>query len=156
MSTNYQYWKRSELTKRRWVFATEEGFTLVPTGERVHEKTPYEFRLPSNCLRPIRTPATTWVVSGRNIYTDTPTSFRLDYIRDADESEFDPLFVGVLAARAALGSVEYVTQSNTKTQNVATMYDDAVEEAALANAFIIGPTDPRPADDEFAFLAGRF
>jgi hypothetical protein len=155
VAEGYQHWKRTELTKRRWVFATEDNYTLtrVETLEDVDK--PHKFQLPVECLRPVRLRRTEWKQRGRFLYSDYDT-LRVSMIMNADETEFDPLFVEVLASRIALESVEYVTQSNTKKADVEALYRAAVADAGQANAFVIGPEDIADDDADFPFVTSRF
>ena len=154
-AANYLHWRRSEIGMRRWVFATEDNVKLTQTAilEGVEQK--YVYALPSDCLRPLRTPTTEWKQRGRSLYSRYDT-LCADLLLDKDESEFDPLFVGVLAARVGLSSVEFNTQSNTKKDLAMKLYDEAVDAAALANAFVRGPEDVDAPDEGFEFLAGRY
>lgn len=162
IAAGYDHWKRSEITKRRWVFATEDDYTLAKVGDP--NSTPpisrtdgrnYKYSLPVDCLRPVRTKRTEWKQSRRFVFS-AHDKLKVSYIANVDESEFDPLFVEVFAARIALESVEYVTQSNTKKDRAKPLYDAAVSEAAKVNAFIIGPEDVTSDDDDFPFLTSRY
>ncbi len=155
VAEGYEHWKRSELTKRRWVFATEDDYTLTRTETLENVDRPYKFQLPVECLRPIRGKRTEWKQRRRFIYSAYDT-LRVSMIMNVDEAEFDPLFVEVLACRIALESVEYVTQSNTKKADSEALYRVAVDEAARANAFVIGPEDIGEDDSDFPFITSRF
>lgn len=151
----YQMWKRTELAKHRWVFATEYGYALTITAELEREDgLRYKYGLPTDCLRPLRSKYTTWVQAGRFVYSECDT-LAIDYIRNVPEADFDPLFVDVLAARVALESVEYVTQSNTKKADTDALYDRALNAAKKANAFTRGPEDIQSDDCDFSFITAR-
>ena len=156
MASNYPHWRRTELTKRRWVFATEEQYALTLESSRTDGvPKPHKFALPIDCLRPIRNKKTEWIQRGKFIYSAYDT-LKVDYIRNASEDEFDPLFDEVLMCKIAYESAEYVTQSNTKKDFAFKLYKDAVALAGQANAFIIGPEDIQADDDDFTWLGGRF
>lgn len=155
VAEGYPHWKRSELAKRRWVFATEDNYLLTRTETLENVDKPHKFQLPVECLRPIRGKRTEWKQRRRFLYSDYDT-LRVSMIMNVDETEFDPLFVEVLAARIALESVEYVTQSNTKKADVEALYRVAVSEAGQANAFVIGPEDVSEDDNDFPFITSRF
>lgn len=155
MAAGYPQWKRSELTKRRWVFATEHYKQLTKVDTLTGVDKPYKFALPNDCLRPIRTKKTEWEQRGRYLYSAYDILY-IDYIRNADESEFDPLFNDVLSARVGIESVEYVTQSNKKEEKAIGYYDKAVKEAAQANAFIIGAEDIQEDDEDFSWVSSRY
>lgn len=161
VSDNYPYWKATELTKRRWVFATEQD-VLLPRVQSATSDPPLQrtdgknnkFALPEDCLRPVREKYTEWLQSRRHLYSEHE-ALRISYVVDVDESEFDPLFGEVLACRVAYECCEYVTQSNTKKADAMNAYDSAVADAGRVNAFIRGPEDVTADDSAFPFLAGR-
>lgn len=155
MALNYPRWKRYELSRRRWVFAFEENYTLTLNETLTNTCQPYKFLLPNNCLRPIREKGTEWKQRGKFLLSACPT-LTIDYIRDAPEVEFDPLFEEVLACKVAYESAEYVTQSNTKKQSAGQDYQDAVSSAGQANAFVIGPEDISGDDENFSWLSARY
>lgn len=117
VAEGYQQWKRSELAKRRWVFAIDEYYTLTASAVFEGRERPYEYPLPPECLRPIRSKRAEWVQRRRSLYS-AYNELTVPLIMNVDEDEFDPLFVDVLSCRIALESVEYVTQSNTKKADV--------------------------------------
>lgn len=155
MAVNYKEWKRYELTRRRWVFATEDNYLLTLNDTVDGTAKPYSFLLPVDCLRPIRDKCTEWVQRGRKLWSSYNT-LRISYIRNAPEEEFDPLFNEVLACKIAMESAEYVTQSNSKRQLAESMYDRAVKDASEANAFVVGPEDVQSDDSAFSWLSDRY
>lgn len=155
VAEGYQHWKRSELAKRRWVFTIEMNYKLTITEVLDDVERPYVYKLPTECLRPIRDKRTEWVQSRRNLHSSNDELY-IDYVANVDSVEFDPLFVEVLACRVALECVEYITQSNSKKAEADAAYRDAVAEAARSNAFTIGPEDIQADDNDFAFLTGRY
>lgn len=155
MAEGYQQWKRSELAKRRWVFAIDEHYVLTRTATFEGRERPYEFALPTECLRPIRSKRAEWVQRRRSLYSGY-SQLTVPLIMNVDEDEFDPLFVDVLAARIAFESVEYVTQSNTKKADAEAIYRMAVDEAGRNNAYVIGPEDIQEDDNDFSFVTARF
>jgi len=155
VADGYPTWKRTEIAKRRWVFATEHNYLCTRTETLDFGDRPYKFAMANDCLRPIRTKRSEWKQSGRFILS-AYEELRIDYIRNATEAEFDPLFVEVLAWRIATECVEYVTQSNTKKADAINLYRDAVAEAGRANAYTIGAEDNTSDDDQYAFLTSRY
>lgn len=155
MANNYRQWKRSELTKRRWVFATVIAFPLSQTDYIDGDAQPYEYAVPDDCLRPIRQRGAEWQQYGRKIRS-AESGLKLSYVKDVQETDFDVLFVDVLACRIALESVEYITQSNTKREAAAVAYDEAVRDAGRNNAFIRGPEVNTTDDGVYPFLTARF
>ena len=154
MAVNYPQWKRAELAKRRWVFAKVEEYTLTLNEILTDTAKPYKYLLPIDCLRPIRNKTTEWVQRGRYVYSYQDT-LKIDYIRNAPEGEFDPLFNEVLACKIAYESCEYVTQSTSKKVSAKEDYEDAVKLAGAANAFTIGPEDIGSDDSDFTWIQGR-
>lgn len=152
---NYQQWKRSELAKRRWVFALEENYALplAETLEGVDK--PYKYALPAKCLRPVRERGTEWRQRKRFIIS-AQANLKITYIENVEEADFDALFVEVLAARVALENVEYSTQSNSKYANAQAYYKEAVAVAGQMNAYIIGPEDIADNDEDFSFVTARW
>lgn len=162
VSAGYEHWKRSELAKHKWVFAREDEYPLakvqdnnstVPLTRRDGRN--FKYQLPVHCLRPIRTKRTEWVQRGRFLFS-CQDNLRIEYLRNADETEFDPAFVEVLASRISVETVEYVTQSNTKKADVKTLYDQALAEAKNLNAFTVGPEDVTSDDNDFPFITSRY
>lgn len=154
-ATVYPMCRRSELTKRRWVFALVDNFVLPQVDYVADTERGYKYSLPTDCLRPLRAKSTEWVQRGRFIWS-AYSGLRIPYIKNVLEADFDPLFVDVLAERVAVESVEFVTQSNTKAAARAQGYKDAVAVAGQANAFIIGNEDPSNEDEDFPFLTARW
>lgn len=169
----YPHWKRSELTKRRWVFATVDNYNLTLTDQPPPLPAPpsmpdpgfvpnplngvtkpYGFTLPNDCLRPVRGAQTEWKQRGRKLWSGYKC-LRISYIADVKEDQFDPLFNDVLAWRIAQESVEFVTQSNTKSQKADAGYAEAVMEAAKANSFVIGPEGIQCNDEDFEWVSGH-
>lgn len=155
VADNYEHWKRSEIAKRRWVFALEENYVLAKVDTLTEVSHPYKYSIPTDCLRPVRVKRTEWKQRGRFIYS-TQDALAITYLRNAPEEDFDPLFVEVLACRVAMESGEYVTQSNTKKADAVALYDKAVGDAAKNNAFVMGPENITEDDDAFPFITARF
>lgn len=151
----YPQWRGSELAKRRWVFATIFNYKLVASENNDGQEWPFVFNLPNDCLRPIREKGTTWVQSKRKLLSKDSELY-LDYVRDAKEDEFDPLFVDVLSCRCAIETSPSVTEQRTKKIDLAVEYNNAVSEAARNNAFVIGPEDVTGDDSAYPFLSGRW
>lgn len=155
MYNGYTPWKRAELTKRRWVFALEDNYALSLKATTPGEERPFKYELPTYCLRPVRQKRTEWVQRGRFVYSADP-ALKIQFVRNVPEADFDPLFVDVLACWIAVQSAEYVTQSNTKKDDVKAMYAEAVSVAGKMNAFIIGPEDVTADDNDFEFVRSRY
>lgn len=154
MATNYPHWKRVELSKRRWVFALVDDYQLTQTAVLTNVERPYKYAIPIDCLYPVRNKSTEWVQRGRFIYSAYST-LKISYIRNAPESEFDPLFNEVLACKVAYESVEYVTQSNSKKDAARADYEDAVRIAGSANAFVIGSEEINTDEQDYEWISAR-
>ena len=152
---SYDHWKRSELSKRRWVCALDDEVVMAQVRYDEGSERPYVYAIPTDALRPVRQSRSEWKQRGRNIYSANQ-ELRLQFIMNIDETDFDPMLVEVLACRVALECAEFITQSNTKKADAKTLYDDAVREAAQNNAYIIGPENIGDDDAQFAFLTERF
>jgi hypothetical protein len=142
----YPQWRDSELTKRRWVFARRvAALNLNPSVTPLEGRT-FAFDMEPDMLRPIRDRQSTWIQNGRTIlgYAEALT---VEYIARVPESEFDPLFVDVLGWRVVIESVEFITQSNTKSADAQAQYDKAVKIAGINNALIVGPENSVSADE---------
>lgn len=154
MAVNYPHWKRVELSKRRWVFAMVDDYQLTLNETLSNVDRPYKYILPVDCLYPVRIRSTEWVQRGRYIHS-AYNSLRISYIKNAHESEFDPLFEEVLACKIAMESCEYITQSNTKKDAARADYEEAIKLAGAANAFVIGSEDINKEDQDFSWLVTR-
>lgn len=154
----YAQWRKSELEKRRWVFATEWA-QLTEVGPRLTGNVPQglgiRFALPVDSLRVIRQNTDTWAQRGRYIYA-RDTSLMVEYIRDVPEGEFPPSFVEVLSCRIAQECVEFTTQSNTKLDTANALYKIALNEAGRANAFILGSEDITGPDENYDWVNARW
>ena len=154
-AAGYENWKRTEIAKRRWVFATDDEVALPMIEERDGSEFRYVYQLPTDCLRPIRLKRDTWRQRRRTIQAHDQ-NLRVSLIMNVPESELDPLFIEVLACRIAMECVEYVTQSNTKMEAASVMYDRAVTDASRSNSFVIGPENITNDDSAYPFVHERF
>jgi hypothetical protein len=85
-----------------------------------------------------------WAVEGRRLLTDLAAPLAVRYVaRVTDASLFDPLFVDALACRLAMEACEAQTQSDTKFQRVAGMYDQALK-LAIRQDSVEAPPDELP------------
>lgn len=155
VAEQYTQWRDSELSKKRWVFATTLVL-LTQSAPNVNPNDPcrYVYDLPADCLKPLRDEHSTWKVRGKQLYSYGSTQV-LEYIASKTEDAFVPLFVDVLAARCALELVEPQTQSNDKWQKAQSVYNQAVKDAAAANAYIIGSEDQRLEDEHSEWVMAR-
>lgn len=155
IDSGYLHWRRSELTKRRWVFALEENYPLAKVEELEEGERRYVYDMPVEALRPVRDSSTEWKQRGERIYS-AYDNLKATFVFDKIEPEFDPLFVEVLACRIGMECTEYVTQSNTKGETAERKYERAVTDAGRVNAFIMGPEDINGGDEDYPFLTARY
>lgn len=158
-AANYPRWRDKQLAKRRWMFAMHED-DLTLTGTFSGTQYPYQFLLPNDCIRPLRDrldgSTCAWQRRGKYLYS-TGETLRLPYLRRVPENEFDVSFIDVLACWIAVEMAETSTESNTKKATAKQMYDEALDEAAALNAFVIGEENITNDNDEgFDFITSRF
>lgn len=77
-----------------------------------------------------------WQIEGNQIASNEIGPLQIRYVSsDILESLFDVSFAEALSAALAMGTTEELTQSNTKSQNLAQVYDSAITMARKRNAF---------------------
>lgn len=158
ISTNYDQWKYEELSKRRWVFATELS-QLTPAAtitDTFGDGRIYKYNIPGDYLRAIRNNRARYIIRGQFIY-DAEATLNFEYVKKTTDNELtDPLFINVLASRIAVECAEPATQSPGKKREAVLMYKDAVAEAGKMNAFVLDKDNPVNADDEgYTWLDAR-
>lgn len=153
--TGYPQWKEHELSKRRWVFATDLEYDLpylgMTTDRRVNL---HKYELPNIVLRPIRTSGAEWKQQGRTLLS-AYEDLTIPVVLNVPEGEFDPLFVEVLTRRVWQETCNFVVQEGTERERADVAYDEAVRDAAKANAYVIGPEAISSDDNAYEFLTGR-
>lgn len=154
MASSYPAWRDAELARNRWLFAIRRAkLTQTEDGENI-DGLPYAYIIPNDCIRPLRDDTgrgkASWVREGEYLYSEEST-LTLRYIARVPEAKFDALFVNVLAARIALMSAEYVTQSNQKKADADAIYKGALAAAKSANAFTTGSENPYADVDGVAY-----
>jgi len=83
-------------------------------------------------------------IVGDEIHTDLGAPLQYEYVkREPDTSKFSPMFVEALACRLAMDACEELTQSSSKIQAAAAMYQDAIDAAVKGNA-LWSPPKPKP------------
>lgn len=98
-------------------------------------------------------PILDWMIEGSKIATNQVAPLNIRYVSsDITESQFDPCFDEAFSAALAVMCCEELTQSNTKLQALAQIYDQAIEVAKKRNAFEGRPTQP-PTD---TYVIARF
>lgn len=155
ITAGFAHWRKSELLKHRWVFATIDNFemTLSDTLDEAEDGRIYVYDLDTDVLRPIRTQDAEWKQRGRKLYSKYDT-LTISYLQTTTVIE-DDLFIEVLACRVARECVEYITQSNTKKADIIREYDEWIDQAKRNNAFIVGSEDINMHDEDYPFIAAR-
>lgn len=154
----YRHWKRSELGKRRWVFATHIArLTLEEqmTDTALAGYNTYKYALPNDYLRAVRQKTDAWQIRGKYLFASTPEMI-LEYVRECSDDELNPEFIEVLACRAALELCKTATDSSNSQQVVRSWYKDAVNEAGRQNAWMLWPDNTETADDNDSWLVARW
>lgn len=179
INTSYMPVLLSELRKNYWNFAIRRAQLAADAIGPAFGKSNY-FTLPSDFLdlappdqvfgvqgggtiagnqilagTPIITgsPIVDWQIEGNKIASNMDAPLNLRYVSsNITESQFDPCFDEALSCALAMFTCEEITQSNTKLQSAAQMYDNAIEVAKKRNAFEGRPVQP-PTDN---FIIARF
>jgi len=134
----------AELRDHVWSFARARA-SLPAMSEAPGFGYRLQYQLPSDHLRLLRIAnfrvypkpreSGLYSIEGRRILTDIEAPLQIEYsTRVIDPNLFDALFVEVVACSLAVESCEALTQSQTKFQQVASMYGRAVAAAIRANA----------------------
>jgi hypothetical protein len=146
-SVAYDSNRRDELRKHPWNFAITR-VVLAPDATAPAFDFKYQFTLPSDCLRVLRSADydLDWKIEGRKILSNNSSTLYLRYISDiTDPTQWDSSFYNVVAGALAIDICEKLTQSNTKKQMLIQQYEGDVRMARRMNAFESGPEDA--ADD---------
>lgn len=91
----------------------------------------YEFQLPADCLRVIRTDddLSSYRIEGRKLLSNNCT-VKIEYIsRVEDTTQFDALFIEVLVVRMAAKLAYNISDNNTLTQLLEQKYRDRMRQA---------------------------
>jgi hypothetical protein len=155
LAVGYPHWKAQELSKRRWHFATFHD-TLVLNATVSGDAYPFRYALPNNMLFPVRPRGyPTWIMRG-NVIMSTSNQLTLEYVKNVAEDEFDPLFTDVLAWRIAAESVGVAKDGGLGEQrNAWAGYKEAIDLAALRNAFVLDMQPVDEPDESFDWLRTR-
>lgn len=116
-----------------------------------------QFQLPSDCLRVIQINEHYWVpsltdyrtrldvpyqIEGGKVLTDFQAPLKIRYVaRISDTQSWDSCFVEAFASKLAYETCEEITQSNTKKQEAAADYKEAIRSAKRMDA-IENPPEP--------------
>ena len=95
----------------------------------------YQYTLPSDCIRVIRTKYSNEVdsdihkIEGRKLLTDESEIYIMYLARITDVNEYDSLLQEAIAARLAAELAYAITQSSSVTQLMQKTYEDKIREA---------------------------
>jgi hypothetical protein len=153
-AAGYPQWKASELTKRRWVFATQYISLNLNITATVTVDRPYAFDIPPTVLRLVRPKAALWEQNGKTILSESAT-LDIKAVVDVLENECPALFIDALALRVSMECVEKVTESNVKFTTLERWYGNAIRAAGQNNAIIIGPEENSEPDEIDPWAAAR-
>lgn len=153
LNSIYEDTRDAELRAHRWKFSIKRT-TLVALVEAPAWGYAYQYPLPADYLGMVQVnefyvrtgtkQRAPWSVESGKILTELPAPLQLRYIsRVSDTSQFDALFVDALACRLAMEACEALTQSDTKFNRVAQMYQRAIDEALRVDS-IENPPDELP------------
>jgi hypothetical protein len=88
--------------------------------------------------------ANDWIVEGEYILSDDDSPIDVRYVSNSvNESQFPMLFAEAFSAQLAVMTVEELTNSNTKLQNLIAIYDRQISMAKKRN-FIMSPKPVAP------------
>lgn len=161
MNRAYDSVKLNELRKHFWNFSIKRASLPASATPPIFGKANY-FPLPGDFLMlapgdqafgtqagsPIVGPPDIhdWQIEGNQIASNEIGPIQIRYISsDILESLFDVSFAESLSAALALAVCEELTQSNSKIQFLARIYDDSIKMARQRNAFenrpVVSPND---------------
>jgi hypothetical protein len=150
MNRAYDSVKLNELRKHFWNFSIKRisipaSATPPAFGKGNYFPLPGDFLMLAPMDQDLLT-TTDWQIEGNQIASNDLGPINVRYVSsDLVESLFDVSFAEALSAALAMNTAEELTQSNSKIQNAAKAYDDAIKQARRRNAFenrpVQSPTD---------------
>lgn len=139
---------KAELRKRNWNFAIKRATLTAPSAAAWGYA--WSYALPADWLRPVQIgdfyeiPGASdyldasdapWTIEDGFLLTDYPAPLNARYVYAVSNyAALDAAFVEALAAKLALEACEALTQSAAKREALAKDHQDAIREAARANA----------------------
>ena len=116
----------------------------------------FQFTLPSDCLRVLRTENSNFSneeqyrIEGRNLLTNQST-IKIQYVaKITDTTKYDTLLIETISARLAAELCYPITQSSTLMDRMFALYDAKLKEARFADA------TEGSSDDDNRLQAGDF
>ncbi|NBN64129.1 hypothetical protein [Pannonibacter tanglangensis] len=126
---------KGEIRRHNWNFARHRA-VLSPSATPPVFGRRYAFPIPDGCLRVWPGPDDQdWLIEAGHILTDYGPTLQLIYSRLVPETQFDPLFVEVFAAKLAHMCCGRITGSLSKVDRAVEAYRAALLDAKRANAF---------------------
>ena len=136
----------SELSKHTWNFAIKRASLAADATTPIFGKSRY-FPLPNDFL--FLAPEETtygnperrdYQIEGGSIVSDNDSPINIRYVSNSiNEGSFSATFAEAFSFALAMACCEELTNSNTKLQNIAGMYDDAISTARRRNDFQNAP-----------------
>lgn len=120
-----------------WNFAIKRA-TLAPDSEAPDFDFVYQFTLPTDCIRPLKTNDAylDWRVEGRKILTNAGSILKLRYVADVEAvDQFDSYFYNVFQLALAVRICEVLSDSTNKKALLLEELKQALREARKCNAF---------------------
>lgn len=144
MNRAYEPLRDAELEVHPWAFA-KTRVTLPELSDAPAFGFAAQYQLPSDFISVYRRKDDPeWQIEGGKVLTDQTGGLNLIYIRRVtDVNAMSPLFREALAARLAYDLAESFTQSTSKKEAAAAMYDFAIKQARQRNA-ILNPAEELP------------
>ncbi len=142
---HYHPARRETLTLARWTFATVHTTLAESNATAAGSVTPYQFTLPTDCLRVLDVECSEWKMRGRHILS-TCSPLRMSYIADIEDAMlFDPLFTEALATRLAEKIAMPLTGNRSLRQELnQEFYKSILPRAATVNAIQHYSNDSHP------------
>jgi hypothetical protein len=148
LNRNYDVTKEALLATGRWNFARERA-TLPAKGGAPAWGYTYWYELPADILLlypitydgGIHSPRIHFTVEGRNILTDKEAPLYIRYIKNADESEFHPLFAKYLSMQLAYDMAHWMTGKVSYVDIAEKKLKRAKRDALLFNGMNTDPED---------------
>lgn len=136
----------SELSKHTWNFSIKRASLAADATAPIFGKSRY-FPLPGDFLY-LAPEETTYgnpdrrdfQIEGTSIVSDNDSPLNIRYVSNSiNEGSFSATFAEAFAHALAMACCEELTNSNTKLQNIASMYDEAIKTARRRNDFQNAP-----------------
>lgn len=131
----YEPVRDSVLREYPWNFAMAR-LRLAKLSESPAFGYRYQYQLPADCLhlRQLTDSQSEFVVEGDRILTDKDSAFAIYTKRVTNPALFDSSFIMAFVARLAAEIADDITGSNSRVQEMWTLYQNALQSARLADS----------------------